>query len=107
MKTKINIRTTHLLADMDTPVSLYLKVRDLYPKSALLESSDYHGSENSMSIIGVLPLAEFKVENGLIHQSFCNEEMEPISVEKSDVLKELNHFIQSFEILNPQEGLVN
>ena len=37
--------TTHskqVLGDMHTPVSIYLKVRDMYPQSALMESSDYH-----------------------------------------------------------------
>ena len=31
-----------ILGDLYTPVSTYLKVRDLYPQSALMESSDYH-----------------------------------------------------------------
>ena len=37
--------TTHskqVLGDMHTPVSIYLKVRDIFPQSALMESSDYH-----------------------------------------------------------------
>ena len=40
--------TTHskqVLGDMHTPVSIYLKVRDMYPQSALMESSDYHAGE--------------------------------------------------------------
>lgn len=36
-----------VLGDMHTPVSIYLKVRDMYPQSALMESSDYHAGENS------------------------------------------------------------
>ena len=36
-----------MLGDLHTPVSTYLKVRDIFPQSALMESSDYHGSENS------------------------------------------------------------
>ena len=31
-----------VLSDLHTPVSVYLKVRDIYPESALLESSDFH-----------------------------------------------------------------
>ena len=38
-----------VLGDLHTPVSIYLKVRDIYPESALLESSDFHGNENSLS----------------------------------------------------------
>ena len=40
-----------VLGDLHTPVSIYLKVRDIYPESALLESSDFHGNENSLSFI--------------------------------------------------------
>ena len=31
-----------ILGDLHTPVSTYLKVRDIFPQSALMESSDYH-----------------------------------------------------------------
>jgi anthranilate synthase component 1 len=40
-----------VLGDMHTPVSIYLKVRDLYPQSALMESSDYHAEEKSLKPI--------------------------------------------------------
>ncbi|MFA6872149.1 MAG: anthranilate synthase component I family protein, partial [Bacteroidaceae bacterium] len=42
-----------IVGDLFTPVSLYLKMRDLYPQSALLESSDYHADENSRSFIAI------------------------------------------------------
>ena len=42
-----------VLGDMHTPVSIYLKVRDMYPQSALMESSDYHAGENSHSSLFV------------------------------------------------------
>ena len=51
--------TKKMLGDIQTPVSIYLRVRDLYSQSALLESSDYHGGENSFSFIAFNPLASF------------------------------------------------
>lgn len=60
---KLNQHTTVISADLETPVGLYLKVRDLYPCSALLESSDYHTSQNSVSLIGVDPIGSFTVVN--------------------------------------------
>ena len=45
MKTIIHTHSICRLADMQTPVGLYLKVRDMYPESVLLESSDFHGGE--------------------------------------------------------------
>ncbi|TWP25191.1 anthranilate synthase component I family protein [Apibacter muscae] len=61
----MNIRliTKKLLADLQTPVGLYLKIRDLFPESALLESSDFHGGEDSSSFIALEPLAKFKVQD--------------------------------------------
>ncbi|MDR2775220.1 MAG: anthranilate synthase component I family protein, partial [Tannerella sp.] len=52
-----------MLGDLHTPVSIYLKVRDIYPESALLESSDYHGDENSLSYIALCPLARIGINN--------------------------------------------
>ena len=52
-----------VLGDMHTPVSIYLKVRDMYPQSALMESSDYHAGENSLSFIALCPLASIGVRS--------------------------------------------
>ncbi len=54
-----------LLGDLYTPVSTYLKVRDVFPQSVLMESSDYKGSENNRSFIGLCPLASFSVGHGM------------------------------------------
>ena len=58
--------TTHmpLPGDLHTPVSTYLKVRDLFPQSILLESSDYHGVENNRSFIGLDPTASIAISHG-------------------------------------------
>ena len=54
-----------VLGDLHTPVSTYLKVRDLFPQSALMESSDYHGSENNRSFIGLCPVASVSIDHGI------------------------------------------
>ncbi len=51
------------LADTTTPVSLYLKIRDTYANSLLLESSDYHSKENSYSFLCIAPLVTIKAED--------------------------------------------
>ena len=48
-----------LPGDLHTPVSTYLKVRDLFPQSILLESSDYHGVENNRSFYRTEPHCQF------------------------------------------------
>ena len=56
--------STRIPGDMHTPVSLYLKLRDLYPQSVLMESSDYHAGENSRSFIALCPLASIAINRG-------------------------------------------
>ena len=66
------LQTTYkqILADTITPVSVYLKVRDRYPNSILLESSDYHANDNSFSYICFNPIASIKIENERIIRNF-------------------------------------
>lgn len=66
------LKTTYkkLLADTITPVSIYLKIRDKYPNSLLLESSDYHANDNSFSYICCNPIASIKVEKGILTERF-------------------------------------
>lgn len=59
-----------LLGDIHTPVSTYLKIRDLFPQSILMESSDYHGSENNRSFIGLHPIAQIGVNRGVVSAQF-------------------------------------
>ncbi|WP_291787408.1 anthranilate synthase component I family protein [Cecembia sp.] len=61
-----------LLADTITPVSIYLQVRDRFANPILLESSDYHGQENSYSYICFNPLSSFSFNNGMIKESLPN-----------------------------------
>ena len=61
---KYHTASKTILGDLNTPVSTYLKVRDAYPQSVLMESSDYHGGENSKSFIGLHPIAQVSIEHG-------------------------------------------
>ena len=59
--------TTHtktILADMYTPVSVYMRLRDTCPQSALMESSDYHDANNSRSFIAINPIASVSISHG-------------------------------------------
>ncbi len=96
---KIKINTSHqaLLADTITPVSVYLKLRDQFPYSCLLESSDYHGTQDIYSYIGCEPFASFKVEDGKIQIDLPGEPLHSKIANKETVTEELLKFIGSFE----------
>lgn len=92
---KLTQNTTVISADLETPVGLYLKIRDLYPCSALLESSDYHTTQNSTSIIGVDPIGSLTVVGEKIIRRYPDG-TEAISKAEgvTDALKE---YITSYE----------
>lgn len=88
-----------ILADTITPVSIYLKLRDQYPNSILLESSDYHASDNSFSYICCNPIAQIKVENETIIQSLPDgtSKSSPVTSD-TNVSDEIHQFTQRFKI---------
>ncbi len=71
-----------ILADLYTPVGVYMRLRDLYPQSALMESSDYHDSNNSRSFIGINPMASVAIGHGLASISFPDGTTEQHEVNK-------------------------
>lgn len=84
---------------MHTPVSIYLKVRDLYPQSALLESSDYHADENNLSFIALCPLASIGVNNDTVTENLPGNT--PIHTPLSELFtveKAINGFMNRFQI---------
>ena len=102
-KYQFNTVTKQLLGDLHTPVSLYLKLRDLYPESVLLESSDYHGNENSLSYLALYPLARISINNHKVTNVFPDGDVvqKPLS-ETYNVAEAINQFLQCFELTGEQ-----
>lgn len=93
------------LADIITPVTIYLKVRDQYPNAILLESSDYHGNSNSMSYICFDQLSSFKLENKMITISHIGSEKSYHEVRDTlTVPSILQDYIRSFDLRHTDEG---
>ena len=69
-----SLKTEHkkILADTLTPVSAYLKLRDVFPHSLLLESSDYHANNNDFSYICCNPIATIELKNGALTTHYPN-----------------------------------
>ena len=71
-----------ILADLYTPVGVYMRLRDIYPQSALMESSDYHDSNNSRSFIGINPMASVAIGHGKSTVTFPDGSTEQHEVNK-------------------------
>lgn len=96
-KFTIKTRTRSLLADTITPVSIYLRLRDVYPDSVLLESSDYRGNENSYSFICLKPVAHFEVDRGTIREQYPDGSRITTRIEERTIFNErFSFFLDSF-----------
>ena len=99
---KIIIQTNckRLLADIYTPVGIYLRIRDRFRDTVLLESTDHHVSENSYSFICINAIAGIEVSSSnSIEFKLPNETPEKLALENvADAPRELWNFMQKFQI---------
>lgn len=101
-----NTRVHTRLADTDTPISIYLKIRDQFPESILMESADRQDLDHKYSYICCLPQASFIVANGLIRQSFPDESDLVIAIDNNaDVMEQLERFRLLFKVNSEDEEL--
>ena len=89
-----------LPGDIHTPVTTYMKVRDIFPQSALMESSDYHGGENGRSFIGLDPIAKVSVNHGYATATYPDGTEEATKLNETDnrIENAISNFMNHFEI---------
>ena len=105
---KIKLVTEQILADLVTPVVIYLKTRKKYSHSLLLESSDYHSHENSYSFICLDPIATFQVDQSNLLEEYPDGTINKEKISGiTDFRDKFNAFIRSFEITEGDKSLVN
>lgn len=106
---KLFVKTKKMLADLQTPVGIYLKIRDLYTNSVLLESSDYHGTENSYSYIGFSPIGGISVNNFIITENYPEgSQIKTNVIDKMTVANRFDTFLKSFTIQeNGDKAIIN
>ena len=94
------LKTEHkkILADTITPVSVYLKLRDVFPHSLLLESSDYYANNNDFSYICCNPIASIELKNNILTTHFPDKSLEVEKVNSMlDIPERIHKFSQQFE----------
>jgi len=97
---KFKLKSEHkkIIADIITPVSVYLKVRDVYPHSLLLESSDYHENNNDFSYICCNPIASIELKNKTLTIHYPNGKVTSEDhKEAGDIPERIHKFSQQFE----------
>ncbi len=107
MKTfQYHTASRRILGDLYTPVSTYLKVRDLYPQSALMESSDYHSHDNSRSFIALNPIASISFNHGEATSKFPDGTRQIQSIDKHNDSPDhiLSDFLKTIHIDGEQKN---
>src|ERR1700733_1944941 len=96
---KYKLITSHkkLLADTTTPVSIYLRLRDVFPNSLLLESSDYHSRENSLSYVCCEPFSGLVLNDGHLKKTYPDGRQESYKPGKFELIGQINDYLNSFE----------
>src|ERR1700710_2851438 len=98
---KIDIKTNckKLLSDIYTPVGIYLRLRDRFRDTILLESTDHHAAENSYSFICINAIAGIEItEKNLLEYKLPNQNAERVEIKGNEDLKTiLWDFMQRFQ----------
>ena len=99
MTFKLKTYSKKMLADTLTPVNIYLRLRDIFAGSILLESSDYHGHENSLSFICCDPIATFRVFQEQAEISLPGKPLNKVAINKAgQVTHLLDEFKSAFKV---------
>ena len=100
------VNTKELLADVLTPVAIYLKLRDVFPNSILLEGADFKAGENQYSFICLEPIASIKTLGKLLTIKHPNgKETTQVLNKMSEATDLLSQFAHSFEAKNSLEKI--
>jgi anthranilate synthase component I len=106
---KINITTscTKIPADLYTPVGIYLRMRDKFRDTILLESTDSHAGENSRSIIAINAIGGIEIMNlQKAEYKYPAQKTESITIStKDNITNILENFIDSFDAVIPVEKI--
>ncbi len=101
-------RVKRILADTITPVSIYMKIRDMYSKSLLLECSDYRGNENSYSFVCIEPVASFTLDNWHVNEEYPDGKSVDYDLKNyKDFNISFNTFIRNFNHLENGKAPLN
>lgn len=107
MKYTLKTHRKKILADTITPVSVYLRLRDKFPNSLLLESSDYRANDNTFSYICCKPIASITVKNEVITEVFPDGTTTTTTIARdTDVVGIIEAFAKKFETEDNEQKFI-
>ncbi len=107
-KYKLNSYHKKIIADTITPVEVYLKIRDVFPNSLLLESSDYRSSNNNFSFICFNEIGSIKIKDFVLEEKFPDGKISSEKLKQSLNIPDIIHkYLDNFDIDQNEHTFVN
>ena len=107
-KYKLNTYHKKIIADTITPVEVYLKIRDVFPNSLLLESSDYRSSNNNFSFICFNEIGSIKIKDFVLQEKFPDGKTSSEELKQSVNIPDIIHkYLDNFDIDQNEHTFVN
>lgn len=108
MKIKINIYHKKIFADTITPVEVYLKIRDVFPNSLLLENSDYMLANNNYSYICFNQIGHIKIKDNKVECKFPDGQNESREIIKDEKISKIVHdYIEKYDVKESKFKFLN
>ena len=97
-----------ILADTLTPVSVYLRLRDHFSNTLLLESSDYHANDNSFSYICFNPIADIKIHKNELKETYPDGQITITPIDDSiSIPNKIDNYIKHFKTEKNSHKFIN
>src|SRR3954470_18433703 len=95
----INTTVKKMLADVYTPVGIYLRLRDRFRDTILLESTDHHAAENSYSFICINAIGGIEIKEGVVETKLPGQNAERTALGGNEALQTiLWNYTKCFEV---------
>jgi len=108
MKIKINTYHKKIFADTITPVEVYLKIRDIFPNSLLLENSDYMLTNNNYSYICFNQIGHIKIKDNKVECKFPDGKNELREIIKDEKISKIVHdYIEKYDVKESKFKFLN
>lgn len=103
---KIRLQTSFkkMLSDIYTPVGIYLRIRDRFRDTVLLESTDYHAAENSYSFICIHAIGGVEItDTEQMEFKLPGRQTEKYPMNSAHVPTLLREFMEHFDVKVSEE----
>lgn len=96
---QLSTQVKKMPADLFTPVGIYLRLRDRFRDTILLESTDHHTAENSYSFIGINAIGGIEIrKDGMVELKYPGQDPQKLSIGDDSVPDLIWKYMQKYQV---------